>query len=131
MALIDVADKRAKVAWREKFPRDVINENEFFKQQQQAEPKAPRQTKRARKAFILTQMEGPATIDDDDPRWADLFLSTASISSDSDIEFDDYIFLVYIIGSSCLSLSSSHLYLFDLSFNEICTEIYRPLIVCT
>jgi hypothetical protein len=47
-----------------------------------------RQAKRARKAFILAQMEGPTTIGDKDPLGADLFSSTASSSSDSDIEFD-------------------------------------------
>ncbi|KAM0912306.1 hypothetical protein ACQ4PT_012976 [Festuca glaucescens] len=85
---IAVADERTMAAWRENFPQDVIDENEFFKQQQ-AERKAARQAKQARKAFILAQMEGLSTIDDDDPWWADLFSSTASSSSDSDIEFND------------------------------------------
>jgi hypothetical protein len=75
-------------AWRENFPHDVVDENKFFKQQR-AERKAEKQAKRARKVFILVQMEGPSTIDDDDPRWAHLFSSIAPSSSDSDIEFDD------------------------------------------
>jgi hypothetical protein len=32
------------------------------------------------------------TIDDDDPRWLDLFSSITSSSSYSDIEFDDWMF---------------------------------------
>jgi hypothetical protein len=40
------------------------------------------------KEFILATMEGPSTIDNDDPRWEDVFSSTASSSSDFSIEFD-------------------------------------------
>jgi hypothetical protein len=44
--------------------------------------------KRGHKAFILVRLEGPSTIDNDDPRWEDVFSSTASSSSDFSIEFD-------------------------------------------
>jgi hypothetical protein len=82
---IFTADEHALAAWRENFPQDIVDENEFFKQQW-PERKAARQAKRARKAFILAQMEGPTTIDDNHPRWADLFSSATSSSSGSDIE---------------------------------------------
>jgi hypothetical protein len=85
---IAAAYERAMATWHENFPQDIIDENEFFKQQL-AECKAARQAKRARKAFILAQTEGPTIIDDNDPRWADLISSTTSSSSDSDIKFDD------------------------------------------
>jgi hypothetical protein len=75
-------------AWRENFPQDTVDENEFFKQQR-VKCKAARQAKWARKAFILAQPEGPTIIDDNDPQWADLISSTASSSSDSDIKFNN------------------------------------------
>jgi hypothetical protein len=56
-----------------------------FFTQQRVERKAARQ---AHKAFILAQLEGPSTIQENDPRWVDLFSSTMSSSSDSDFEFD-------------------------------------------
>jgi hypothetical protein len=64
------------------FSQDVRNENEFFAQQW-AERNTPKAAKRVDKAFILVQMEGTTTIDDNDPRWADLFSSTTSSSSGS------------------------------------------------
>ncbi|KAM0927217.1 hypothetical protein ACQ4PT_003285 [Festuca glaucescens] len=54
------ADGRAMAAWRENFSQDVVDDNEFFKQQW-AERKAARQAKRARNAFILAQMEARAS----------------------------------------------------------------------
>jgi hypothetical protein len=57
------------------------------------------------------------TVNDDDPVWVNLFSSTVSSSSNSGIEFDDYMFL---------SLD----YPFDLCLNEIChvcIEISRAL----
>jgi hypothetical protein len=39
--------------------------------------------------FIEAELEGLSTIDDDDPRWKDLFSSTASSSSNSDFDYND------------------------------------------
>jgi hypothetical protein len=100
---IFTADEHALAAWRENFPQDIVDQNEFFKQQW-PERKAARQAKRARKAFILAQMEGPTTIGDKDPLWADLFSSTASSSCDSDIESSTtkYFSVYRIFLFSCL-----------------------------
>ncbi|XP_051211683.1 uncharacterized protein [Lolium perenne] len=58
----------AMTVWHENFLQDVYGENKFFTQQQ-VERNTAKTANRARKAFILAQMEGPTTIDDNDPRW--------------------------------------------------------------
>jgi hypothetical protein len=84
------------VAWREGFSRDVIDEREFYTQKQ-AEREAAKQARRAarrmkreRRAVIEAQLElnRHNTLDDNEPRWEDLFCSTMSSSSDSDFDFD-------------------------------------------
>jgi hypothetical protein len=44
--------------------------------------------KRGHKAFILVRLEGPSTIDENNPRWKGMFVSTTASSSDFNIEFD-------------------------------------------
>jgi hypothetical protein len=49
-----------------------------------AKRRAYRADRRRRKAFINAQLAGPQTIDDDDPRWDDLWTQSEDTSSDDD-----------------------------------------------
>jgi hypothetical protein len=69
--------------WRREFPQDVQAELEFYRSRR-AERRAYRADRRWRKAFINAQLAGPQTIDDDDPRWDDLWTQSEDTSSDDD-----------------------------------------------
>jgi hypothetical protein len=81
--LIAEHDERAMAAWRREFPQDVQAELEFYRSKR-AERRAYRADRRRRKAFINAQLAGPQTIDDDDPRWDDLWTQSEDTSSDDD-----------------------------------------------
>ena len=65
------ADERAMAAWRERYPQYVVAENAFWVQRR-AERLARREDKRWWKRAAEADMEN---IDDDDPRWSDLWTS--------------------------------------------------------
>ena len=81
--LIAEHDERAMARWRREFPQDVQAELEFYRSRR-AERRAYREDRRRRKAFINAQLAGPQTIDDDDPRWDDLWTQSEDTSSDDD-----------------------------------------------
>jgi hypothetical protein len=78
------ADERAMEAWRKNFPQDVADEMHFYAEKK-AQREAEKAAKKARKAFIMAQLEGETTISDDDPRWDDLW-STTDVSLSADEE---------------------------------------------
>jgi hypothetical protein len=64
--------------WCHLFPRDVKYERTFYTQKV-AEKRAKRVAwaeKRRRKTFIEAQLNGQSTIDNDNDRWDNLFLTT-------------------------------------------------------
>jgi hypothetical protein len=74
--------------WRCLFPRDVEYECTFYTQKA-AEKRAERVAwaeKRRRKTFIEAQLNGPSTIDDDDDRWDNLFLTTKEDTASSGLQ---------------------------------------------
>ena len=93
-------DERAAREWAARFPEDVAAENEHFRRRRaekatrRAAKKEDRARRRAEKAtkraFIEAQLAGPTTIDEDDPRWIDLFSSdpvSGTTPDSSDVEF--------------------------------------------
>ncbi|KAM0830798.1 hypothetical protein ACQ4PT_065981 [Festuca glaucescens] len=88
------ADECAMEAWRQAFPQDVMDEDDFFTQKraereaEMAAKKAAKMEVRWKKAFIASQREGPCTISDNDERWLDEFLTTLSASSASEEDGD-------------------------------------------
>jgi hypothetical protein len=81
--LIAEHDERAMAAWHREFPQDVQAELEFYRSRR-AERWAYRADRRWCKAFINAQLAGPQTINDDDPRWDDLWTQPEDTSSDDD-----------------------------------------------
>ena len=68
-------------AWKRQFPEDVIADAEFWAQRK-AEREAYHDDRRRRKAFINDQLYVRTTIDDEDPRWDDLWTASEDTVSD-------------------------------------------------
>jgi hypothetical protein len=70
------------------FPQDVVDQHAFYAQKK-AKHRAEKDDMRARKRFIEVQEAGPSTIDDNDERWMDMFLSEPLESSELDYDFSN------------------------------------------
>ncbi|XP_020155874.1 uncharacterized protein [Aegilops tauschii subsp. strangulata] len=78
-------DVEAMAVWRERFPQDIVNERQFYKQRRtkgearRTERAAYRENKRARKQAAQLKMElGEASSwDSEDERYADAYIQTS------------------------------------------------------
>jgi hypothetical protein len=62
--------------WREQFPGDVRDEDDFYATQREAR----RADRRRHRDFINAEVDKPgsSTLDDEDPRWDDMWTETTS-----------------------------------------------------
>jgi hypothetical protein len=61
--------------WRESFPGDVLMKREFYAVQRERR----RADQRRRRDFIYNELGKPSsTLDDNDPRWDDMWTTTTS-----------------------------------------------------
>lgn len=77
-------DKEAMAVWRQRFPKDVINEREFYAQRG-AERASYHEDRRTRKEAALFNIElKEASTWYDDERWNDAFITTSESEDTSD-----------------------------------------------
>ncbi|XP_020198860.1 uncharacterized protein [Aegilops tauschii subsp. strangulata] len=80
--LIAEADEHAMAVWRERFPRDVVAENEFWAQRRAEQARVGRTSGESlfrEKALLEAQckLEPASSWDEEDPRWVEAFTSSS------------------------------------------------------